>query len=190
MEILGDKFIENAEQKGTCVNLRLERERQKQSGFREARSRAGRKSGEQRRNKSRTQPPTESNPTSTSTSTKEKNLPTGDSRQDQDLFGDVNNQPGACPYGNIVSLYHEHCPDLPRVKILSEKRKRALKARWREDKKRQDLKWWVKYFEYIATVSFLNGKNDKGWFANFDFVIRESGMINIIEGKYEGTSGT
>lgn len=176
----------------TLVQPRLESERDKQSAFRANRVKAGRKSGESRRTSVRTKDEQKGNSSSSSSSSSSQtdNLPSGDSHLDQDLFGEMENQQGACPYRKIVELYHEHCPELPKVKILSEKRKRALKARWREDKKRQKLRWWVMYFEYIATVPFLNGKNDRHWTANFDFVIRESGMIDIIEGKYEGTSGT
>ena len=128
MAHLDHKFKDGPKSNGqrTLVQPRLEAERKKQRDFREAKAKAGRASGEQRRNKSRT----ESNPTSTSTSSKDTDPPTGDSPPD--LFGEVDGKAAGCPYGKIVELYHEHCPELPRVKVLSEKRKRALKARWRE----------------------------------------------------------
>ena len=28
------------------------------------------------------------------------------------------------------------------------------------------------------------GNNDQNWVANFDFCIRESGMVNVMENKY------
>lgn len=186
---LRDKFVDNPEHNGTLVNPRMERERQKQSEFREARARAGRKSGEQRRNKKRTQ----SNSSSSSSSSKKHASPKGTSSREHPFGNDAvdDNEevkaptPNAVPLQKIVDLYHEHCPKLPRVKVLNEKRKRVLRARWKEDKKRQVLDWWIKYFQYIDKQPFLNGENDRGWLADIDFVSRESGMIHIIEGKYE-----
>ncbi|WP_196482934.1 HNH endonuclease [Burkholderia stagnalis] len=53
-----------------------------------------------------------------------------------DQFGDdVGNGGGVrliCPVERIVAAYHHHMPDNPRVKVLNDKRKRAIAARWRE----------------------------------------------------------
>lgn len=89
------------------------------------------------------------------------------------------------PYDQIVELYNDRCVRLPPCKILSDRRKRSLRVRWREDLKRQNLDWWRKYFEYINSVDFLCGINDYKWSADFDFVIKPSKMARIIEGSYE-----
>jgi len=109
---------------------------------------------------------------------------------------------GDVPFQKIVDLYHEHCPQLPRVKVLSAKRKAQLRSRWKtfeywkgfgrpgtkEYIRFNELEQWERYFKFITEkCPFLNGKNDRGWVANFDFVIRESGMVNIMENKYVGT---
>jgi uncharacterized protein YdaU (DUF1376 family) len=96
-----------------------------------------------------------------------------------------------CPHENIISLYHEILPELPAIKKWSDKRKRMLKARWREEPKRQSLDWWKGYFEFIKQSDFLMGKVDavngrKPFMADLEWVINESNMIKIIEGKYEG----
>lgn len=89
------------------------------------------------------------------------------------------------PFKKIVDLYHEILPMLPRVKLLTAKRRNAVKARWVESPERQSLDWWRKYFTYIATkCHFLHGTNDRNWRADFDFIVRDSGMTGIIEGKY------
>ncbi len=106
----------------------------------------------------------------------------------------------AVPYQSIVDLYHELCPQLPTVKVLSDKRKAQLRARWKtfefmrgigkpgEPKvliKFNELETWQRYFIFITEqCPFMAGNNDRGWVANFDFVIRESGMINVMENKY------
>ena len=44
---------------------------------------------------------------------------------------------------------------------------------------------WERYFKFIANnCSFMHGKNDRDWVANFDFCIRESAMVNVMENKY------
>lgn len=87
------------------------------------------------------------------------------------------------PYQKIVNIYHEILPELPSVKVLSAKRKSAIKARWLSDKKRQDLEYWRKLFSYIRESSFLMGASGK-WKADLDFIFTESKFIGIIEGKY------
>ncbi len=104
---------------------------------------------------------------------------------------------GDVPYQKIVDLYHEHCPTLPRVKALSDKRKAHLRSRWTtfevlrgEGKKAELIKFdsldnWVRYFKFITDhCPFMLGKNDRAWLANFDFCIRESAMVDVMENKY------
>lgn len=123
--------------------------------------------------------------TETDTETDNKNSPTGRV---------------VVPFQKIVDLYHEHCPQLPVVKVLNDKRKAQIRARWKtfevvrgvgkpgeptELIKFNDLENWKRYFIFITQqCSFMAGKNDRGWTANFDFCIRESGMVNVMENKY------
>jgi uncharacterized protein YdaU (DUF1376 family) len=45
-----------------------------------------------------------------------------------------------CPQQKIVDLWHEVLPELPKIKIWAGEREVHLRARWREDEKRQTLK--------------------------------------------------
>jgi hypothetical protein len=103
------------------------------------------------------------------------------------------------PYKKIVDLYHAHCPQLPVVKVLNDKRKAQLRSRWKtfavmrgkgEDAKSikfDNLNAWERYFKFITKqCPFLNGQNDRGWLANFDFCIRESAMVKVMENQYVG----
>lgn len=119
---------------------------------------------------------------------------------DVDVDVDEKDKGNKVPYQAIVDLYHEHCPDLPRVKVLSAKRKAQLRSRWKtfevvrgvgepgkplELIKFNDLEKWERYFKFITEkCSFMLGKNDRSWVANFDFCIRESAMVNVMENKY------
>lgn len=89
-----------------------------------------------------------------------------------------------CPYQKIIDAYNEHLVGLPEVFNLTEARKRTLKARWREKKERQNIGWWVGYFNHIERSDFLMGRTDTGFAASFDWIIKLSNMIKICEGNY------
>lgn len=90
------------------------------------------------------------------------------------------------PYQDFVSLYHECLPELPRVQLLTEKRKKAIKARWNTSEKTKSLDWWREYFLVCKSNPFLMGNNDRNWRADFDFLITESKFAKIVEGGYQG----
>lgn len=92
-----------------------------------------------------------------------------------------------CPHQEIVNVYHEILPELPRVKILTDKRKQLLKTRWREDEKRQDLEFWRRFFNYIRTSDFLMGKAN-GFQASFEWLITSQNFVKVIEGNYDNRS--
>lgn len=90
-----------------------------------------------------------------------------------------------CPHQLIIDSYHEIVPELPRVKILTDKRKKLLKARWREDEKRQDVEFWRRFFTYVKTSDFLMGRTPSGWQANFEWLINSENFVKVIEGNYD-----
>lgn len=92
-------------------------------------------------------------------------------------------KPPPCPHQEIVDLYHEHCPTLPRVKVWTDARRKSLQARWREDKKRQDLTYWAEFFQYVDSVPFLRG--DKTFQADLEWLVTARNFVKVIEGKYE-----
>lgn len=91
----------------------------------------------------------------------------------------------AVPCAQILDLYHQYCDKLPRVKVFSDKRRKAVKQRWKEANDRQTLAWWVRFFTFVNNkCPFLTGTNDSGWRADFDFLMKAENMIKIIENKY------
>ena len=89
------------------------------------------------------------------------------------------------PYEEIVSLYHEILPELPRVKLLTDKRKAWIKTRWNEDPQRQDLQWWREYFESVRDQAHLMGDNDRGWKADLEFLVKADKMARVLEKSYQ-----
>ncbi len=95
------------------------------------------------------------------------------------------------PSQKIIDLYHTILPEFPRVVKLTKTRQTHLKARWHskvvtpKGRSPDSLEFWKAYFERVRTSEFLMGNNDRGWKADFDFLITESKFISIIEGgKY------
>jgi hypothetical protein len=97
--------------------------------------------------------------------------------------------PDACPHKEIVALYHEVLPELRSVRAWNATREKHLRARWREDKRRQSLSWWREYFTRVKASSFLVGKKTD-WSADFDWLIRPTNMAKVLEGKYDDSPVT
>lgn len=118
-----------------------------------------------------------------------KLLPAEENRREEIILKDKGDKADAfpgCPTQQIIDLYHQHCPMLPKVRIVSDARKRKLQSRWKSDKKHQTIQFWEKYFKHVSTSPFLNGTNDRTWTADFEWLIHEPNFIKVIEGKYHG----
>lgn len=83
-------------------------------------------------------------------------------------------------YAEIVGLYHEHCPSYPRIKNLSEKRKTAIKARLKKYSKEQ----LIEAFDKAEASDFLKGGNGRDWSADFDWILNDTNIAKILDGKY------
>lgn len=94
------------------------------------------------------------------------------------------------PHQAVIDLYHKHLPMMTHIKVWSEKRKKALKARWFSGLSHPEhggidgLAWWDAYFAYAAKCPLLIGENDREWKADLEWLINEANMIKVIEGKY------
>jgi len=100
----------------------------------------------------------------------------------------------ACPYQKIIDLYHDNLPMCPKVVAISNQRKRAISARWKNGM--STLEDWSRYFSHVAESKFMTGRVDpspgrKQFIADIDFLMRESTIIKTQEGKYHsnGRSG-
>ena len=93
------------------------------------------------------------------------------------------------PHKEIISLYTKHLPMGIQPKSWDGARAAALKTRWREGKKRQDLAWWDRFFAYIAKSDFLTGrvtpKNGKPFEIDLPWILKKENFDKIIDGKYD-----
>ena len=84
-------------------------------------------------------------------------------------------------YQQIADMYNATCVSFPQLKVLSDKRKKAIKARLNtytvEDFKR--------LFEMAEGSSFLKGANNRNWSATFDWLIADGNMAKVLDGNYQ-----
>jgi len=99
------------------------------------------------------------------------------------------------PYQQILDLYHTTLPELPATRVMTSKRKAAIKARWNSrfslnDGTRSDsIEFWERYFGYIRESKFLMGmvppnNGHKQFVSNLEWLTNESNFAKVIEGSY------
>lgn len=84
-------------------------------------------------------------------------------------------------YQQIADMYNATCVSFPRLTRLSEKRKRAIKARLRKYSI-DDIK---RVFELAEESDFLKGENNRNWSATFDWMMNDANMAKILDGNYK-----
>lgn len=87
------------------------------------------------------------------------------------------------PYAAIVDMYHSISKSYPKLRTVSESRKKAIAARWKEYK--QDLEVFRELFTRAEASLFLKGKNKRNWAANFDWLMDSKNMAKVLEGNYD-----
>lgn len=83
-------------------------------------------------------------------------------------------------YKSVIENFETLCPNLGKVQVISEKRKAHIRARVGEF----GIGKLIEAFRLAGDSDFLNGKNDRAWKADIDWVINPNNFIKIIEGKY------
>ncbi len=89
-------------------------------------------------------------------------------------------------YQQVVDMYNATCVSFPRLKSLSDARKKAIKARL----KTHTVDELQLMFEKAEASNFLKGANDRNWSATFDWMIKDSNMAKILDGNYDNKSGS
>lgn len=86
---------------------------------------------------------------------------------------------GTCQ--KVVDSFNKTCTSLPQVRSLTDKRKRAIKLIL----KKYSLKELETVFKKVEESAFLNGNSDKWSGATFDWILKESNFIKVLEGNYD-----
>lgn len=85
------------------------------------------------------------------------------------------------PYQQVADMYNEICISFPRVKVISNDRAKAIKARLKTYSM-DDIRT---VFEKAEASAFLKGGNNRNWSATFDWMMKDANMAKILDGNYD-----
>lgn len=103
------------------------------------------------------------------------------------------------PFEEIVGLYHEVLPELPKVRVMDDERKKLMAGLWkfvltskksdgtpRATNEAEALLWVRGYFERTRDNDFVmnrtaRSEEHKNWRANLDYLCTSRGMKQVIE---------
>ena len=88
-------------------------------------------------------------------------------------------------YNAVIEAYNDTCYSLPSVKTLSDSRKRAIRKLYKNYSMEQINEVFLK----AQCSDFLSGKSGK-WNATFDWLIKDSNFIKVLEGNYDNKVAT
>ncbi len=88
-------------------------------------------------------------------------------------------------YQEIADLYNSICVSYPKLKALSDARKKAIKARLKKYTV-DDIK---RVFEKAEQSDFLKGGNGRNWAASFDWLLKDSNFAKVLDGNYDNKQG-
>ena len=83
-------------------------------------------------------------------------------------------------YNEILTLYTNICVSFPKIRTLSEARKKAIKARLNTF----TIEDFKTVFTNAENSDFLKGKNNRNWSATFDWLMKDTNFLKVLEGNY------
>ena len=99
-----------------------------------------------------------------------------------------------CPHRDIIAVFHEVLPSVRHVRDWTPARAQLLRARWREDAKRQNLDWWRKFFGYVGQSDFLMGRTHsqgrKPFELGLEWLLKAENFAKVREGAYHESEVT
>lgn len=105
----------------------------------------------------------------------------------------------ACPVDQLVGLYHEVLPELPRCRLMPDARAKLLRRRWRwvlssrkpdgtrrASSAAEGLAWFGSFFERARASDWLMGRSARGaghegWQCDLDFLLSDKGLKAVVE---------
>jgi predicted phage replisome organizer len=88
-------------------------------------------------------------------------------------------------YQQIADMYNEICISFPKIRTLSDSRKKTIKARLNK----YSVDDFRELFKKAEESDFLKGSNGRDWSADFDWMMKDSNLAKILEGKYDNKGG-
>lgn len=87
------------------------------------------------------------------------------------------------PHEEIINMYNSICISFNPVKRITDKRKGSMNARYRENK--NDIEVFRTVFNKVQNSTFLKGGWNTGGKADFDWILRPTNFVKVLEGKYD-----
>ena len=84
-----------------------------------------------------------------------------------------------------VVAFWNAIPGLANIQRITEPRKRAAQLRLQE---LGGMQGWKDCCNRIRGSPFLMGENDRGWRADFDWILKPANLVKVMEGKYDEPS--
>lgn len=95
----------------------------------------------------------------------------------------TNGQKPPAPHHPFALIWNENCGTLPAIEKLTPGRLRQCRVR----EKDCDAETFRRAVTICAGTPFLTGHNDRGWRADFDWLIQnDKNLFRVLEGKYAG----
>ena len=85
----------------------------------------------------------------------------------------------------VKQIYNDTCVSFPKIVILSEARKKIINNRL----KNYSIEELEAVFKKAEASSFLKGNNNRNWNANFDWLMKDSNIVKVLEGNYDDKPG-
>ena len=85
----------------------------------------------------------------------------------------------------VMDLYNAICTSLSRCIRLTDKRAKAVRQLFAKGYTAEQL---TDAFGRAQASSFCTGRNDRGWRADFDWLMNENNLVKVLEGKYGGSA--
>ena len=106
-----------------------------------------------------------------------------------------------CPHEEIVRIYGEELPQLPRCIALNDARRSHIGARWRQvccDAKfsqSDGLEWFRDFFRDVSRSKFLTGNGTAGkdgriFRADLEWLMNSTNFLKVFEGRYHPERAT
>lgn len=99
----------------------------------------------------------------------------------------TNNNNKKVDFAGIIQMYNDICKSYPKVRAVSEARKKTIRCRMNTGYTVDDFQI---LFEKAEASDFLKGKNNRDWTATFDWLIKDGNMAKVLDGNYDNRGGT
>lgn len=84
--------------------------------------------------------------------------------------------------GDLMDLWNENCGSLRPCRGMTKQRGQMARSRLLECPDKED---WISCVKAIAACDWCRGDNERGWVADFDFLVRTRTMVRFKEGFFE-----